>query len=248
MPFGAPEYYETLGVPRTASAGDIRKAHRKLVRRCHPELNPGDTSAEERFKIVQEAYETLIDPDARRIYDRATFKPEPRWAETPSGTERSAGPQPAAGPGSFERRPRMNWEGAGNASARYPYVPPPVNGVSGAFAAMLKFLLGCAVLVFYGAVRGLWSLALPPRLGLEGLSVLMPLWALFIVGLVCGRTRGKFLAGSTLINAAAWCSLIVYCREALSLQWADIVAMLPWVLPTHLAIVLGARVRRGTPD
>src|ERR1039457_7431886 len=53
------DYYETLGVPRKADAEEIRKAYRKLARKYHPDLNPGDKSSEERFKNVQEAYDVL---------------------------------------------------------------------------------------------------------------------------------------------------------------------------------------------
>jgi len=67
------DYYETLGVKKAASADDIRKAFRKLARKYHPDVNPGDKSAEERFKAISEANDVLSDPKKRKIYDQLGF-------------------------------------------------------------------------------------------------------------------------------------------------------------------------------
>src|SRR5271167_3891784 len=70
------DYYELLGVPRKASAKDIRTAFRKLARKYHPDLNPGDKSAEEKFKQLQEAYDVLSDTKKRQTYDQYGFYSE----------------------------------------------------------------------------------------------------------------------------------------------------------------------------
>jgi molecular chaperone DnaJ len=67
------DYYETLGVSRTADADEIRKAYRKLARKHHPDLNPGDKAAEDRFKKVQEAYDVLSDDKKKQMYDQVGF-------------------------------------------------------------------------------------------------------------------------------------------------------------------------------
>ncbi|WP_372788377.1 molecular chaperone DnaJ [Paraconexibacter sp.] len=65
-----PDLYKTLGVDKKASAEEIKKAHRKLVRQYHPDRNPGDAAAEAKFKEVQAAYDVLGDPEKRKQYDR----------------------------------------------------------------------------------------------------------------------------------------------------------------------------------
>jgi molecular chaperone DnaJ len=63
------DYYEILGVSRNASINDIKKAYRKLARKYHPDLNPGDKGAEQKFKEMNEAHETLKDPEKKKQYD-----------------------------------------------------------------------------------------------------------------------------------------------------------------------------------
>src|SRR5918997_2057778 len=65
-----PDYYKILGVEKKASSEDIKKAYRKLARQYHPDRNPGDSSAEEKFKEVQAAYDLIGDPEKRKQYDQ----------------------------------------------------------------------------------------------------------------------------------------------------------------------------------
>ena len=91
--------YEVLGIPRAASDAEIKKAYRRLARKHHPDVNPGDASAQKRFQEIAGAWEVLRDPKRRERYDRtgetADASPEP----PPWSGAGPFGPRPAAGPG-----------------------------------------------------------------------------------------------------------------------------------------------------
>ena len=83
------DYYEALGLKRGSNADEIRKAYRRLARRYHPDLNPGDRSAEERFKAISKAYDVLGDAKKRKIYDQYGFYSD---QVPPEGPTAQAGP------------------------------------------------------------------------------------------------------------------------------------------------------------
>jgi molecular chaperone DnaJ len=96
------DYYEILGVKKSASAEDIRKAFRKLARKYHPDVNPGDKSAEEKFKTLSEANDVLSDPKKRKIYDQVGFYSDNIDAATAEAYARGGGTAGSGGfPGGF---------------------------------------------------------------------------------------------------------------------------------------------------
>jgi len=121
------DYYETLAVKRDASADDIRKAYRKLARKHHPDLNPGDKSSEDRFKKVQEAYDVLSDPKKKQMYDQVGFYSENGAPGAGGRGASSSGPNMGFGGFDFSDIFKQGGGGAG-------YAPPPgAGGGSGNF-------------------------------------------------------------------------------------------------------------------
>lgn len=103
------DYYQVLGVPKNASAKDIKQAYRKLARKHHPDVNPGDRGAEQKFKELNEAHAVLSNAEKRRKYDQlgANWKQYEQYAHRPG-----AGAGPGPGFGGF----RVDFEGGGGFS------------------------------------------------------------------------------------------------------------------------------------
>lgn len=132
------DYYQTLGVKREASADDIRKAYRRLARKYHPDLNPGDKAAEERFKKVQEAYDILSDPKKKQMYDQYGFYSEGGF---PGGAGAGAGAYqrgPGMDFGGFDFTDFMKGAGAGAGAGR----PEAEHGFGGSFRDLFSQFFG----------------------------------------------------------------------------------------------------------
>src|ERR1700738_4084483 len=89
------DYYDVLGIARGASQKEIQSAFRKLARKLHPDVNPGDKPAEERFKEVSQAHDVLSDPEKRKIYERLGSD----WYSAASSVIDPDAPGPRPGPG-----------------------------------------------------------------------------------------------------------------------------------------------------
>ena len=123
MPTQTKDYYGILGVKKNASVDDIRKAFRKLARKYHPDVNPGDKAAEERFKTISEANDVLSDPKKRKIYDQLGYYSDnidPAAAEAYARAAQSGG-----GVGGF---PPGGYPGGGNARGGAQEVPYDFSG------------------------------------------------------------------------------------------------------------------------
>jgi molecular chaperone DnaJ len=109
MPATKVDYYKTLGVSNDAKEDEIRKAYRKLARKYHPDLNPGDKPAEEKFKQVQEAYDVLSDSKKRQVYDQHGFYSD----HIPPGAGADSQGGPGMGFGGFDFSEFVNQQPGG---------------------------------------------------------------------------------------------------------------------------------------
>src|SRR5258705_9819676 len=88
------DYYEVLGIKRNAKPEEIKKAYRRLARKYHPDVNPGDKASEDRFKLTTEAHDVLSDPKKRKAYDQFGQYSD----NLAASAARGATPGPRAGP------------------------------------------------------------------------------------------------------------------------------------------------------
>jgi curved DNA-binding protein len=129
------DYYKILGVPKTASKADIRKAYRKLARQHHPDVKPGDKKAEQTFKDLNEAHTVLSDPDKRTRYD--TLGPNWEAYGPPSGGGSRPGASPFGGGGPFG-----GFGDLGGRNVRYEFRTSGDTGDLGGFSDFFRMMFG----------------------------------------------------------------------------------------------------------
>jgi curved DNA-binding protein len=131
------DYYKTLGVPRTATPAEIKKAYRKLARQHHPDRNPGDNAAERTFKSINEAHEVLSDPAKREKYDRFG-KDWEAYTRAGAGAG-AAGAGDPFGPGGPFAGYTAYGRGPGGGNVRYEF---HTSGEAGDFSDFFRMMFG----------------------------------------------------------------------------------------------------------
>ena len=173
------DYYQTLGVPRTATPAEIKKAFRKLAREHHPDKKPGDKAAERRFKDINEANEVLSDPDKRAKYDRFGKDWE---AYARAGAAGAAGGRGGAGDPFGPGGPFAGYAGFGGPGERQrplrvPFEPAgaTATGDAAGFSDFFEMLFGNAA--FAGSAAGMPGAAGSAGRGGAPMTALQPVEA-----------------------------------------------------------------------
>jgi curved DNA-binding protein len=133
------DYYAVLGVPRTASQAEIKKAYRKLARSHHPDANPGDSAAERRFKDANEAHAVLSDPAKRKQYDALGANWEAYSRAGAGGAGGGGGADPFGPGGPFAGFARGGTTSGGTGNVRYEF---HTTGDSGEFSDFFRMFFG----------------------------------------------------------------------------------------------------------
>lgn len=152
------DYYETLGIKRTATAQEISKAYRALARKFHPDVNK-EKGAEDKFKSLSEAYEVLKDPEKRKLYDQLganwkagqDFKPPPGWEDIFAqfgGFGGTSGGDEGRGPRSYGRQSGRSRPAGGMGGATFSF-----GGSNGGFSDFFDMLFGASAQEGFGEKR-----------------------------------------------------------------------------------------------
>ncbi len=246
MPLPEQNYYAILGVPKTASADEIHKAYRKLARRYHPDLNPGNKSAEERFKMLQEAYRILRHPLERERYDQAHREPqgEPaRARDVPKSHPRNDAPRrdPVMPRGvandgmdfdfeSFEAATQARWR-AHEERRRHL-----------ALAGLRDFVLGLAGVASASAVAVFADIGLPALVGLPAPWLVVIPAFLFVAGYLSGRDTLRWVLTTVVVSVASLARGLANPRvESYVREHSTLIEV--GVLMTFIPPILGALLR-----
>jgi hypothetical protein len=238
MPLLGNKHYETLGVPPTASAGEIREAYRKLAHQYRPDLNPGDKSAEERLKKLQEAYEVLSDPRKRQGYDQVELYSEGGLTGVGPRTTADAVPNPTTNITPFDHAGWMQEEALVQRGRDF-YIPGLGEKIAATSLSGLKsFFVDAAVGLLAMAV------AIPVALHYGGIIYGWP-WLIalpvtnFVAGFLLGYTAGNSWAKAARINTGYGCYLLILGLSG-NPSWPEICWVILWpCVLTFLPAVFG---------
>ena len=243
MPGPTHDYYEILGIPRTASADAIRQAYLLLARRCHPDVNPGDDTAEGRFKEVKEAYDVLSDTEKRSKYDRLVC-PEGSFPALGSDTSAGSDSRPSATIYSFVEHPERMETRRVSAMYRDSYViRSQEETVLGSEARLVSLFVDASL----GALAYLvvYLVEIPLAVSKSFAPLLVAPITFLVAGVLRGAGKGSVWAKSAGINLGNWCLaasfMMSYDGFPGAVEWRG---ALLWTMNTFVSAACGIVMRR----